>query len=193
MYTFVKNSLVNNLIQEEFWIDTEEKRLKRIWRLSTNDNVVIRTLGQVTLARLLEGVNLEIANTAKISNLDFVLPILETGALEDGDGYYIIHPLHDGFFNDAVDVFGNEAFADQIVNMYAQLKAAGYYKIQWIKTNIIVDFTLQKLYIFGFLPLTLIASDTNGTKKSLELAQADATFQTFDGDLVARIQAVINS
>ena len=193
MYTFVKNSLVNNLIQEEFWIDTEEKRLKRIWRLSTNDNVVIGTLGKVTLARLLEGVNLEIANTAKISNLDFVLPILETGALEDGDGYYIIHPLHDGFLNDAVDVFGNEAFADQIVNMYAQLKAAGYYKIQWIKTNIIVDFTLQKLYIFGFLPLALIASDTNGAKKSLELAQADATFQTFDGDLVARIQAVINS
>jgi hypothetical protein len=197
MYTFLKNSKVANTIEESLWVDSDAKRLKRIWRLSTNADVTIHPeLGQVTLARLLEGVNLEIVNTAKISNLDFVLPILETGALEDGDGYYIIHPYYDNLMSN----MGNEGmagrvpdFADQIVNMYAQLKASGYYKIEWMTADIVVDEIGQKLYIYGFLPLSEISADTTGRKKSLELNTAQTTFASYSPELVTRIQAVLNS
>jgi len=196
MYTFLKNSTVSNAIEESLWVDNDAKRLKRIWRLSTNADVTLADLGQVTLARLLEGVNLEIANTAKISNLDFVLPILETGPLDDGDGYFIIHPYYDEIMSN----MGSEGIAgrvpnyiDQIVNMYTQLKAAGYYKLEWMTDDIVVDETGQKLYIYGFLPLSTISADTTGRKKTIELEIAQNSFAGYSEELVARITAVINS
>ena len=195
MYTFLKNSTVSNAIEESLWVDADAKRLKRIWRLSTNAEVPA-PVGPVSLPRLLEGVNLEISNTAKVANLDFVLPILETGALDDGDGYYIIHPYYDEIMsNMAADgIVGRVPdFADQIINMYTQLKAAGYYKIEWITDDIVVDETNKKLYIYGFLPLSEISADTTGRKKSLEIDSAQNAFASYSPELVTRIQAVLNS
>jgi hypothetical protein len=197
MYTFLKNSKVANTFDESLWIDNDAKRLKRIWRHSINSDVTIHpSLGLITLARLSEGVNLEIANTAKVSSLDFVLPILETGPLEDGDGYYIIHPYYDQLMSN----IGPEGmaervpdFADQIVNMYAQLKALGYYKIEWMRDDIVIDFANKKLYTYGFLPLSEISADTTGSKKSRELTSAQTTFDYYSPELVARITAVLNS
>jgi len=195
MYTFLKNSTVSNAIEESLWVDADAKRLKRIWRLSTNAEVPA-PVGPMSLPRLLEGVNLEISNTAKVANLDFVLPILETGPLDDGDGYYIVHPYYDEIMSN----MGSEGIAgrvpdyiDQIVNMYTQLKAAGYYKLEWITDDIVIDETGRKLYIYGFLPLSTISADTTGRKKSLELETAQNSFAGYSEELVARITAVLNS
>jgi hypothetical protein len=197
MFTFLKNTKVNNTLTEELWVDADAKRLKRIWRLSTNADVIVHpSIGPVTMEILSQGVNLDIANTVKVSNLNFVLPILENGPLDDGDGYYIVHPYYDEIMSN----FGKEGiegavpdFADQIVNMYTQLKAAGYYKIEWITDDIVVDKTGKKLYIYGFLPLTVISTDTTGSKKSLELDTANDSFAGYSEELVTRIRAVLNS
>jgi hypothetical protein len=197
MYTFLKNSKVSNILQEELWVDADAKRLKRIWRLSTNASTTLHpSKGTFTLALLSEGIDLDTANTAKVSNLDFVLPILETGPLDDGDGYFIIHPYYDEIMSN----MGSEGIAgrvpdyiDQIVNMYTQLKAAGYYKIEWMTDDIVVDETNKKLYIYGFVPLSAISADTTGSKKTIELDTASENFASYSAELVSRIQAVINS
>jgi hypothetical protein len=196
MFTFAFKTKIINLLEEEIWIDTDAKQLKRIWRLNSNQNTEAGPhLGNFTLELLKEGRDREVEITNEIKgSCDFVLDIIDSGNLAEEPGIYITHELKGAILTPQKPF---DAFSDQVVYMFTGLKNAGIYKRYWDMSNILVDATNQKLYTFCFVMALHADSAKDAGIPNIgvfdlekKLRATDFMFNQYDPELPGRIRAL---
>lgn len=137
----------------EVWIDEEANLVKKYYKPS-GITITGKKPYHTDIEEIKECYLREVFWTNKYP--DFTLKIFDHGALENGEGFYIIQEyggpdlVHEIFNDKTITIAEIENFSDQVLEMFNQYKEQNMYKLNNALCNMVYDRNTKTVKTFDF-------------------------------------------